>query len=387
MLKRGLAAIIFLILLIHLVNALTLSPTKQEIDFVPNLEKEMKFYVSSNLKNRIIDNYILNDDKHLANLKINVSKVSKEGNYWVFVVMLSLPDKLEPGPHKFYVGAGESSPDELMVTTAIKLQAPIVIYAPYPNEYLEVNLKPNNAKINERVPFEIGIINRGIYPVNAHGKIEIKVKGRIIEIIEINNTLLINPQETKTLKAIWKPNNMPAGKYSANAAVEYGNTGYTNKGEDEQEFRLGDLIVNAINNTDIGYTDSRNRFDIDVESMWNEEIDNVFADVVISSQPKSIEFRIPSYSLKGFQKKTITGYYESFGILPGEYSAFITLRYANKNSTIKSSIKLAEKKVFKLTLVSFIILIICFIALIIILNIIIWLVLIKRGSVRWGKSK
>ena len=73
-----------------------------------------------------------------------------------------------------------------------------------------------------------------------------------------------------------------------------------------------------------------NRFDIGVESFWNEQVDDLFVEGFILGY--GIEFLTPSVSLQTFGKSSLTTYFDTTPIKENEFQAKIVLHYEGRTT-------------------------------------------------------
>ena len=328
--KRGLLLVVFWILLLSFfscVSSLGVSPAKVEINFQPNYEKDISYRVGRVSQDMPI---VVSVEGDLAKyVKIDKNNFTGPGT---FNVHLKLPSEIEiPGKHRIKIVVAER-PDikkvRDMISTSVVIKVVIDIFVPYPGKYLEISeFKANNVNVGETVEFDLALENKGkedlerIFP-----RIDISSQGERIKILDLGEYSLETTKKLN-LRDSFNTSGYNPGIYEATAIVDY-DGGFAKK---NITFRIGDLIVyirDYTKNVSIG---GFKRFNIDVESGWNNNIDGVYADVILLNRSGKLqEFKTSTESLTPWQKKTIVGYINTTGFSPGEYDANITVYYYGK---------------------------------------------------------
>ena len=334
--KEGFVLVLFFLLVIIILTklgsaALGISPAKIEINFVSGLETSVTYNVVSDDPDKELEIYALGElGKYIT---LDKKKLSGGGG---FTAKLKLPDSIEkPGKHQIYVGAREKADEELApIGTAIAIQALINVYVPYPGKYAELTLTANNANVNEPINFELEIINRGKETLNIQPKIEIysgeeKKETLVFQLRELAS------QETINLKKILNTSSYNPGEYRAVAIVDYGETARAETG-----FKLGNLFVEIANYSRKIVNSGIQRFDVGVESRWNNKIEGVYAEVFINS----ISFKTPPATLEPWQKSVLMGFFNAGNFTEGKYPVNITVYYSGKSSNKLGEVEFIKKK-------------------------------------------
>ena len=371
---------LFSVLLIFLVlietsSALRVSPAVKKYNFVPGLEKTIT-YTTSGGGDKELELYVKGD---LAEY-VTLNKNELVGGGGTFTATLKLPEELEkPGKNVILVGVKEKVDEELVdatIGTSIIIQVVIVINVPYPGRYLEVNLKSHNVNVGEPVNFDLEINSKGKEDVNITPKIDITSEGKTIETLYFKNRVIQSQEYAKLRKTLDTIDYNP-GKYTAVAVVDYGIVARA-----ESEFRIGELVVNMVNYTRQIIIKGIKKFEIEVESGWNNNIDGVYAEVFILNDSETlIDFKTSSTDLKPWEKKAITGFFDTKNFTAGFYDANITLVYYGKDRG-KSSSELVEIEFIEEVSKTLIIAIIVGIILLLI-----GILLIKKYLLKNGKKK
>lgn len=329
---------VILILVIFLspnINAyLGVTPAIQEINFEPGLTKGFTFNFRTD-QGTELDIFAEGD---LAKyVKLSTKKLVGGGNV---KVLLEFPEKIEkPGLHRISIGAREIIKKEGgAVGAAIDLRAVIKVRVPYPGEYAEIKFSTSNANQGEDIYFNLKIYSRGEKTIFTNSYVEIykltetsnifrksKIQEDLVETLNLG-TNSIDSTKSVEIKKSWDTTNQVSGKYKAVGIVEYGEQ-RVDKGTG---FKIGELYIEVVNYTKEFEKDKINKFDITIESFWNDPIEDIFANVSIIDS--DISFLTPSINVDGFSKNILTGHLDTSSIEDSKFKAKIVLYYSEKTT-------------------------------------------------------
>lgn len=326
--KRGVLIFVFfgIVLMSFYCSAyMALSPPSYEVTFEPGVRKDFVFNVYGEEGQNL---YVsLKGDKELLKYaSVNNEKIEGSGS---FIVSIRFPRSFEtPGPHSFYVALDEKKDaGEGVVGVAAALRGKISVFVPYPGKYAETQFKVENTKSGEEAPYELKVSSMGDERISVVPRIVIydaKNKSKDSFFLE---TRTIESTMSETYKGKLNVANYPAGLYHAIAFVDFGGR---KPSEATAYFRIGELFVDIVNYTKYVIRDKISRFDIEVESQWNDPLENVYAEVSVPEY--NINFRTPSINLEGFQRAKLSSYFDTRGIEASSFKANIKVYYANKIS-------------------------------------------------------
>lgn len=317
-------AIFFIIFSIELTAAaLGITPAKQEINFIPGQKYEFTFTIISDNPNQELELYLDGDLAEYGRLS-TTSAIGSE----TFNVAVALPDEIiSPGPHSIIVRGREVVSEREFIGTLIDIGVPIKIFVPYPGRYAELQLNIPNGNIDEEIPIELLVINRG--------KENLFLQSVYVDFYTSGQkagTLSYKPAEISVAEERYFRKRLDtagykSGDYLGVAYADYGEIASVN-----QSFRVGSLFINITNFTQRIPQESIQKFHIGIESFWNREIDGVFADVNLSNDVETVTFRTPPVNLEPWRIKQLEGFIDTSD-LNGNYNALISLHYAQKTTT------------------------------------------------------
>jgi hypothetical protein len=323
----------FLIFFMQLASAsLGITPAKSEFNFVSGSEYVVDYVVSSDIGSKL-EFYVEGD---LSDYVV-LDKTEAVGSS-LLRMRLTLPESVDkPGPHKLLVGAREVPPEDQFLGTAINIRAVVYVYVPYPGRYAEMGLNIPDGNIDEEIPVELNVVNRGKDDLLLNSvKIDFFTENKKI------HEMIFNPVELKTaeekyFRKFLDSKGYNPGDYFAEATINYGEENFINK-----SFRIGSLFVNITNFTNTLESGGIRKFYIGVQSLWNGQLNNVYADVNLSNGIQDdIIFRTPSVDLVPWELRDIESFLDTEEMV-GQYNADIVLSYPGGKTFAIGTINIIE---------------------------------------------
>jgi hypothetical protein len=245
---------------------------------------------------------------------------------------LDLPKGLKPGTRSLEI-AVEEIIDDSKGTTSVKAAPEVIhtlhIIVPYPGKYAEAKLYIPKKNVGEVLTFSIPMLNLGSEDIKkASAKIKIYENGK--EVAEVHSSdVSIPSQKEGKLELPWTVDVKNAGLYHAVATIEYDGEKITL----EDDFYIGDESIDIVNvlveKYNLGMVA---RFDIYLESNWNDNLTGVFGEMVINDKDgkELTRYKTAPVDLPPFGKTKIVSYWDTAGLGIGTYDVDLLLHYAGK---------------------------------------------------------
>ena len=326
--KRG-SYLIFLLLVSTEVVALGISPSSVRFDFEPNLHREIKFNVFST-ENQTLNIFVEGD---LARY-ITLSRRSIQGSGELFAV-IDLPPKLEnTGNSLTHIGAEEVSATGGSIGAKVRIKSRVIIRTPFEGVYIDPpSLSISSINKNERAATTLTVQSFGTENISRlFANIDVldfsdnMLASRITDIVSLKSL-----EQTK-FETELETSNLKPGSYKGQAEVFYDDL---SQKSNEAVFRIGELEVFINNYTKEVVAGQINSFDVEIESSWNNEIENIFAEVVLEEETR---FRTLDTNLKAWEIKSLQGFLDATNIDPGTYSIIIELNYEGQIKKVEGTI-------------------------------------------------
>lgn len=360
MVRKGLIFILLVFLTFN-VSALGISPAIKNIDFVPNGEVKINFYVLDAVDGSFYD-VSIRGGSLAPYASISTDSVKGNGN---FVLTIRFPEIFEtPGEHSLGVSVKERPSESSFINTVVEVGSNVKTFVPYPGFYGDLSLNIPDGNVDEQIPVELYVINRGDNELNIESVFVDFISNSGTSVKRIDFTPVSIPVSgDRYFRKYLDTTGMGAGNYIGDAKVTY--EGITR--EVNRSFRVGSLFVNITNFTNYLVSDKIERFYVTLENKWNSPISGAYVDINISNDFQSNYFRTPSVDLSPWEKKTIESYVDTEG-LEGNYNLFLNASYHGESTLAYGNIFVGKNYSLVIYLVSGFLAVLFFIGLYIILK-------------------
>ena len=326
---------LFFFSFIFVVSSLGISPALKNIDFYPGAEVNITFTSLSDDPEEILDVSMAGDFAQYATSSVSTVKGTTS-----FLITLRFPMSAEPGNHYLSVSLSERPSESEFIGTTVQIGGVLTVIVPYPGLYGELKLNLPDGNVNDQIPVELYVINRGdqvlrlskayIDFISSTGSVARTLNFTPVDIPSPGNLYFRKYLDTKGLNA---------GNYLAVAYVSYGDV----TREVNQSFRIGSLFVNITNYTDYIIKGGIQKFYISLENLWNSPNSGVYVDVNISNDVgEHYFFRTPSVDLSPWEKKTVESYFDTENLL-GSYKVILNASYGGKYTVVYGNLLVTEK--------------------------------------------
>jgi len=312
-----------------------MSEADKRIYFEPGLERTFEFLVHSTSKDVKIEvgGGELSEYITVSRDYIPVNDPNKR-----FFVTIKFPETApKPGHHIIGVKAIEVVSEGRAMGTSVNVATHIKADVLYPGKYAEVKFDSATV-INNTAFFTIGATNFGLEKINSFkARIDIyNSEGNKVD-TTYTNEKKIESDKRETVTAELNVNGYEVGDYRAKAFVFWDN----NQTIVEKVFRVGALRINIIDYTKEFIAETINKFEINLQNVWNDAIENVYVIVKINNE----ELRSATENIAPFGTKLFNVYWDTTKVKPGDYTVEITAHYLDKITMEVGKVKVIEKEV------------------------------------------
>ncbi len=318
--------VLWCLLLLSLFNfafaATGVSPAAVNINFEPNKEQTFTFMFVNDAENR--SEFYLEGE-----LKEYFSITSHEiiGGNSIITVYMKLPEAVQKsGTNRVYVGCREKS-TEKGISISYNIKPVINIEVPYPNKYVDIDLKVNYTNKGENSAYDLYIVNRGKEDVVVLPELELKSGSNLVKMIYLEGKTLSSLNNTH-YKGFINTSDISSGDYNITASVEYG--GHLPRTE-TRLLRIGELTIQINNYTNLFKKDKIIYMNVEIESFWNNRIDNVFINGSVVGYPEK-KFQSPTYSISPWDMASFSVFIDTED-LEQEFQVILNVNYEGKITT------------------------------------------------------
>lgn len=331
--------LIFFLLNLQSVYSTFISPGKFVINFEP--KKEYSFNV---IVGGVPNLAVTGNVGYGIELEIGKLEDFEDGNKY-FKLTIKMPESLPIAGDRIEVGGIKASEilGESMstISTSVNVVAPIYVNVPYPETYVLAYFDVANRNINETLDFYVRLSNKGKLDVDkAYVILDILSFGEF----DFDNKVVSLTSDTQKVTSRGETNfhilqnttGWNPGEYKVIANVYYD----SNNTKLDRYFNIGSLNVLITNYTKNVAQGQINQFEVQIESKWNNRINNIYGEVSINGTT----FRTPSVELNPWSKEILTGYWDTTNVLPGDYDTLIRVFYSGQTKTEKGVVKVIKKE-------------------------------------------
>lgn len=297
-----------------------------EVNFEPNLNENYKGLVTNNVGEDII---VEMKTKGELTEYVTFGQEFMEipaGQVASFTFNIKLPENIKPGLNILQIGSEDITPSKGGgISSRTAAFFPFKVRMPYPGKYIEASFSAASIEEGQTAEFNIALISRGNETIKKiSGVIEIFDGEDKVDVLSIGPISDIAPGESREIKTEWDSTGQPVGEYSAKAKIDYDE----NIIELNAVFKIGTLLVDIINYTKEVYKDEINKFDIEIESYWNNQINDVYGEIKVGGQ----KIETLKINLGGWGRAKIAAYLDTANLNLGEHTAYIKVYYGDKVS-------------------------------------------------------
>ncbi|MBM3234298.1 hypothetical protein FJZ19_04365 [Candidatus Pacearchaeota archaeon] len=325
-------------------SAIGIIPGRTTIDFAPGLEKDVGFSVINNEQKEMqVSLKVQGELAEYITLKETSVKFLSSEDEKKFSYKMKLPEKLEPGLHTAEIVALEipkSAEEGTFIGATVAVVSQLYVYVPCPGKCIEADLNVLDADQNMTARFIVPVINRGKTKIDE-AKAEIDIYSGADKIASIETDKLpIEPGARTELTSTWFAN-VTRGSYLAKVRVYYDKETKTF----EKEFMVGTSILDIervwVSDFKLG---GIAKFRILVENKWNQELKQVFANLLIYDKLNEImsDLKSASEDIPSLTTKELVVYWETAGINVGEYRGKLIIKYGKKSTDRELILRVRE---------------------------------------------
>jgi hypothetical protein len=346
---------LFLIFLLPVANSIgLLSPEIGTIIYRTGYEQELTYYALN--YNYDFEPYISGPiAKYMTIDRLTDSSTGMKQ----FNVKIKFPDSIEldPGLYVNHVGVREVGRPGGMVSALTAVQTKLRVEVLSNEKAITAEFDAPDANEKSKMTFRVDVRSATYQYISM-------VTAKITIYDDENNTLAtfdtsktsLESGQSKTLDSTWDNSALKPGNYRAEALVIF--DGKTMLLEDK--FKIGTLMIRINDYTDQFVAYRINEFKVDIENVWNNPVNNIYAELFVEGEKV---LKTATINLNPWEKGTITSYW-NVTHEPGEYNGKIKLYYADtyseKNIKVKvrEDIKLSAEHVYALIIIILMVLVI-----------------------------
>ncbi len=198
----------------------------------------------------------------------------------------------------------------------------------YPDRYLDLEVAAPDVNVGEEVLINLKVSNFGVEALNVSPVVEVYFESEVVEVFE-GESEVVKALENNDYEFSFGGVNYSAGEYVVRV--------FWDEFFGKDVFRLGELDLRILNYTSEVRKGSIREFNVEVESLFDDDMKEVFAEVRVIGRSDGEEvfldrvdgFDTSIVQLGAWEKKNLTGYF-NVGDLEGEVMLSIDVHYDGK---------------------------------------------------------
>ncbi|MFH1592235.1 MAG: hypothetical protein ABIB47_02625 [Candidatus Woesearchaeota archaeon] len=375
--KRGLY-LFFLLMSCQVVFSIGVIPSSYNLDFRPNLEETYQFKITD-----ASQQLELKLEGDLSNFATLDKKTIVSGE--TFNVILKLPEEIDiPGKHSIFATATEVSGTGGNIAAMGRVKGLIIVNVPFQGKYINPpHLSISDTNVNEKTQTRIDVQSFGTEDIDElYGVIDVFDMEDNKLASSVTNVVSLASLQRVTLESEVDTTDLVAGEYKAKGLVFFDDQ---SQETNEALFKVGELNVKLNNYTKEVFTGQINKFDVTVESGWNNLIKSLFVEVRVFDEGSEVaNFRTVPEKLDPWEIKTVTGFLDASDLDPANYDIELIVNYEGSTTVEKGSLLVKRRE----GEISPTLLVLIVVGVLIVLTNVYWFLKVKKKKTpRKGKKK
>jgi len=320
------------------------------LDLVPGNYVELD-YVLTHTRKTSMDYFIhLLDDGSGLNrfFRVEPSNLTALEHDHSFKVIFNVPkdvdlSRYEPGIHTLWLVAEEvfSSMSGIGARGVVKL--PIRIRVLYDYAVIKASISVKNGNVNDLLPVKLSLENWGKENTVVNGFVNVLDSQQKIQRTLTFDPIEVKATERKEVNLVLDTTGFLQGEYTAVAEIYWNEN--KNKTIASTTFLVGNLDLKIKNYTKELKADEINPFEITVESLWNNPMEDVYARVLLKGPDgKEFSMKTPTYTLDPWKELTLKGYVDLTGAPTGKYKGKIVIYFDGKSKEKSIKVDVVSKE-------------------------------------------
>jgi hypothetical protein len=249
---------------------------------------------------------------------------------------VNFPENLPPGRQEIDIvilelPSDSSGINQAGVVATTSVIAKILVDVPYPGKYIQSKLHVDSANTGDITTFSVSLFGKGDEDINNIGG-TIIIKGPTNEELTRleTNSISLDSGEDGKITANWKASVAP-GLYYAEAVIVFDGQQIIEREVfviGDKSLKIANLIIDKFKLGQIA------KVDVIAESVWNEEIKEVHAELDVFDESGTLlqSVKTAAVNIPSLGKEILSGYWDTGGMSIGNYDINVKLIYENEIS-------------------------------------------------------
>jgi hypothetical protein len=303
-------------------------PGSVDVPYAPGQTYELSFHITSDNGYEIVK--VIKQGPFSDYLEPEQSSLTIVNGYVELKFKFTVPEISEPGVYQTFVGIEQLPPEtfygQQSVIAVLRVLGVVRIIVPCEGKCAKLALIAGDVEVGQKAYFQARFTNTGKETIlNAEGDVRLG-DSYIVPLTGISN---ITAGQTQTMYAELDTTDMAAGKYVANATVNF--DGYATSAT--TGFRMGKFALEfeSINAPDVVQNQTA-QINIWVRSLWTQPISDVFAEVFIydAAGTRISQSITPSATINSWSDAALVSFWDTTNVPLGNYTIRANVHYADQ---------------------------------------------------------
>jgi len=319
------------------------------LDLIPGNHFELDYVLTHTRKTSMDYIIYISDDGSGLNafFTIDPSNLTALDHDHPFKVIFNVPEDVDlsqydPGIHTLWIVAEEVLPPMSGIGARGIVKLPIRVRVLYDYAVIKASIWVKNGNVNDLLPVKLSLENWGRDDTIVNGVVTVLDSQQ-----KTLRTLTFGPVEVKATKRnevnlVLDTTGFLQGEYTALAEIYWDN----NKTIASTTFLIGDLDLKIKSYTEELKAGEINPFEIVVESLWNNPMEDVYAEIKLESPDgKQFSTKTPTYTLDPWKELTLKGYVDLTEATTGRYEGKVIVHFDGKSKEKNIRVDVTSKEV------------------------------------------
>jgi len=317
------------------------------IDMLPEASYSFNYFVSPTrsypFNYRV---YLEGDETLLKFFSVSQSFFSNLTGRGYFNVNVAFPQELppiDPGLYTIWVTVKEEPIGGGGISAISAARMPINVRVLYADAYIKASIAVPNGNVGDLLSVNLKLENWGRQRTTCYGSVKILDGSHtVIKALPFED-VLVEAASSENVPLVLDTTGFLQGEYTAIAEVYWEGKGSTTA---STTFLIGNLDLNIKSYTEELKAGEINPFEIVVESLWNNPMEDVYAEIKLESPDgKQFSTKTPTYTLDPWKELTLKGYVDLTEATTGRYKGKVIVHFDGKSKEKNIKVDVTSKEV------------------------------------------
>lgn len=337
---------LFIALMVVSVSAVSVSPSKYELEYEPGLKKTLEFIVRPNLKEPSIVGFGIEGalSEYITVPEETVRLNPGESKSVFIEINLPQEDIGLMGMQRTYIYISERAVagNDAQIGAVATVAPDIRVYFPFPGKYVDV-LSVNVPSVNQGESIELKYKIKGLGGLTTTADMSVEIRDSFNQVVLTQNlgTKTVDPEEERIITETINTSQLDPGRYDVRVSATF--DGGVTSGQ--ALFFIGEEKVELVSiKPNKFFFNSVSQVEISLSNLWNGEYSNVYAEIEYANRTAITS----SGKLRALSSLELKQFIDLQGVEPGLYNGTVTVYFGGNQQEFTFEAKLLNEKETKI---------------------------------------